>query len=273
MQANADRMAAGSVALRKDIYSLTPDELVAYREAIQKVMQRSDNKGYNYLAGIHGVPQFLCIHHQWDWLPWHRAYLYLFEQSLQDQVPGVTIPWWDWTSADAHANGIPPAFAQMTTPDGQPNPLLNAPIHVLNPQENWPTETHRSPQPPTSLLLPTSDDVQSCITIPFFNNDPTGFSEAFAGLHDNVHNWVGGEMSNPAWAAYDPIFWSHHCMIDRVWYLWQIQPSNANFVWDPQELRTALSVPGTSFSVADILDITKLGYGYASLEVAATEEG
>lgn len=133
MQANADRMAAGSVALRKDIYSLTPDELAAYRKAIQKVMQRSDNKGYNYLAGIHGVPQFLCIHHQWDWLPWHRAYLYLFEQSLQDQVPGVTIPWWDWTSADAHANGIPPAFAQMTTPDGQANPLLNAPIHVLNP--------------------------------------------------------------------------------------------------------------------------------------------
>ena len=149
MQANADRVAAGSVALRKDIYSLTPDELAAYREAIQKVMERTDNKGYNFLAGIHGVPQFLCVHHRWDWLPWHRAYLYLFEQCLQDEVPGVTIPWWDWTSADTHTDGIPPAFAQVTTPDGQPNPLLEASIHVLNPQENWPTETHRSPQPPT----------------------------------------------------------------------------------------------------------------------------
>ena len=78
MQANADRLAAGAVALRKDIYNLTADELAAYREAIQKVMQRTDNKGYNYLAGIHGVPQFLCVHHQWNWLPWHRAYLYLF---------------------------------------------------------------------------------------------------------------------------------------------------------------------------------------------------
>jgi hypothetical protein len=33
-------------------------------------------------------------------------------------------------------------------------------------------------------------------------------------------------------------------------------------------------VPGTTFTVADILDITKLGYGYASVEVvAAGQEG
>jgi hypothetical protein len=50
-------------------YNLTPDELAAYREAIQKVMQRTDNKGYDYPAGIHGVPQFPCVHHRWDWLP------------------------------------------------------------------------------------------------------------------------------------------------------------------------------------------------------------
>ena len=121
--------------------------------------------------------------------------------------------------------------------------------------------------------MPTGDDLQSRLGISFFDSDPTGFSEAFAGFHDNVHVWVGGEMGNTAWAAYDPLFWSHHCMVDRAWYLWQIQPSNANFVWDPQLLSTALSVPGTTFTVADILDITKLGYGYASLEVAATEEG
>lgn len=272
MQANADRMAAGSVALRKDVYSLTPDELAAYRDAVSKVMERTDNKGYNYLAGIHGVPQFLCVHHMWHWLSWHRAYLYLFEQCLQDQVPGIAIPWWDWTSAEAHAHGIPPAFADEAGPDGQPNPLLGAPIEVPNPQPDWPTETHRAPRSPHSLLLPTSQEVDSCLGISFFDSDPTGFSESFAGLHDNVHVWVGGEMGNPAWAAYDPLFWSHHCMVDRAFYLWQIEPSNASFAWDPQLLSTALSVPGTTFTVADILDITKLGYGYASAEVVAVAQ-
>jgi tyrosinase len=272
MQANADRIAAGSVALRKDIYSLTPDELAAYREAIAKLKERTDNKGYNYLAGLHGVPSHLCVHHQWDWLPWHRAYLYLFEQCLQDQVPGVTIPWWDWTSAETHTQGIPAAFADATDPDGQPNPLLKAQIEVPHPQPTWPTETHRAPRSPSSLLLPTSDQAQSCLDISFFDKDPTGFSEAFAGLHDNVHNWVGGEMGTPAWAGFDPLFWSHHCMVDRLFYQWQIQPSHASFVWDPQLLSTALSVPGTTFTVADILDITGLGYGYASAEVVATAQ-
>ncbi|MDQ2883668.1 MAG: tyrosinase family protein [Actinomycetota bacterium] len=272
VQANVDRLAAGGVALRKSIYNLTPDELAAYREAVDKLMQRNDNRGYNFLAGIHGVPQQLCVHHQWHWLPWHRVYLYLFEQSLQDQVPGVTIPWWDWTSDDAHANGIPSAFTDPATPDGNPNPLLKASIQVLNPQPNWPTETHRSPQPPDSPLLPTRNDITGSLRIPFFDSDPTGFSENFAGYHDNVHVWVGGEMGIVPWSSYDPLFWSHHCMVDRVWYLWQIQPTNANFVWDPDLLTTPLIVPGTSFTVADILDITKLGYGYASTEVAIAQE-
>src|SRR3712207_8148040 len=28
---------------------------------------------------------------------WHRQYLRAFEKELQSQVPGVTIPYWDWT--------------------------------------------------------------------------------------------------------------------------------------------------------------------------------
>ena len=111
---------------------------------------------------------------------------------------------------------------------------------------------------------------------------------ALETIHNLIHNYSGGaspypvgpnnefstgDMVDPGRTAQDPIFWSHHCMVDRAWYLWQIQPSNANFVWDPRQLGTALSVPGTTFTVADILDITKLGYGYASVEVAATQEG
>ena len=268
MQLNVDRMAAGGVALRKSIYNLSADELATYREAITKVMAISDNRGYNFAAGIHGVPQQLCVHHQWHWLAWHRAYLYLFEQLLQDQVPGVTIPWWDWTSTQTHTDGIPAAFTDETTPDGTANPLLKAAIQVLNPDPSWPTETHRRPRSPRSGLLPTTAEINDCIAIPQFDNDPTGFSETFAGYHDNVHVWVGGEMGVVPWSAYDPLFWSHHCMVDRVWYLWQIAPSNAVFTWDPDLLQTPLIVPGTDFTVADVLDIAKLGYGYASAEVA-----
>ncbi|PIG80893.1 tyrosinase domain protein [Aspergillus arachidicola] len=57
-------------------------------------------------------------------------------------------------------------------------------------------------------------------------------------IHNNVHNWVGGfmfsrpgrhdlklwgagHMSSVPVAAFDPIFWLHHCNIDRLTAIWQ----------------------------------------------------
>lgn len=53
-------------------------------------------------------------------------------------------------------------------------------------------------------------------------------------LHDSIHVWVGGlwnfvgdtpqdggHMSFPDVAINDPIFWLHHCNVDRLWTIWQ----------------------------------------------------
>ena len=44
--------------------------------------------------------------------------------------------------------------------------------------------------------------------------------------HNRVHVRIGGQngfMSDPATAALDPIFWLHHCNIDRLWEVWRNQ--------------------------------------------------
>jgi tyrosinase len=41
--------------------------------------------------------------------------------------------------------------------------------------------------------------------------------------HNRIHVLIGGTggfMSDPATAALDPIFWLHHCNIDRLWNKW-----------------------------------------------------
>ncbi|KAI9868865.1 MAG: hypothetical protein M1813_004716 [Trichoglossum hirsutum] len=43
-------------------------------------------------------------------------------------------------------------------------------------------------------------------------------------IHNNVHNWIGGDsgqMNDVPVAAYDPIFFLHHCNIDRLYAIWQ----------------------------------------------------
>ncbi|RSL78216.1 hypothetical protein CEP51_008394 [Fusarium floridanum] len=61
-------------------------------------------------------------------------------------------------------------------------------------------------------------------------------------IHNNVHNVTGGgsltkvglgHMSDVPVAAFDPIFWLHHCNIDRLLSMWQAL--NWNKWWDTEE--------------------------------------
>lgn len=66
----------------------------AFRELYELNKWPEDARNYNNQALIH---QNHCQHGWERFLPWHRIYLYEFEQALQDRCPGVTIPYWDWT--------------------------------------------------------------------------------------------------------------------------------------------------------------------------------
>src|SRR3954447_19280318 len=105
---------------RRSARRLTAGQLADLRQAFEAAQGISDDRGYQYWAGIHGLPlPISCVHHRELFLPWHRAYLYFFEKALQDQVPGVTLPWWDWTN---HTEGVPGPYARRQV-EGRKNPL------------------------------------------------------------------------------------------------------------------------------------------------------
>ncbi|HYL97785.1 MAG TPA: tyrosinase family protein [Blastocatellia bacterium] len=66
----------------------------AFRELYRYNKWPEDRRSYNNMALIH---QNHCQHGWERFLPWHRIYLYEFEQVLQDVCPDVTLPYWDWT--------------------------------------------------------------------------------------------------------------------------------------------------------------------------------
>lgn len=49
------------------------------------------------------------------------------------------------------------------------------------------------------------------------------------GPHNNIHMDMGGWMTSTATAAFDPIFWMHHCNVERWLCKWQIK-NNAKTV-------------------------------------------
>ena len=93
------------------------------------------------------------------------------------------------------------------------------------------------------------------------------FTNQLENIHDFVHGWtggnngsIGGDMGSLGTAAWDPIFWSHHCNIDRLWYLWQLKHGVNNI--SPALLPMVLQPFG--LKVQDVLSINALGYEYAA---------
>lgn len=63
-----------------------------------------------------------------------------------------------------------------------------------------------------------------------------------------------------ATSAYDPVFWAHHTMVDRIWSLWQSKHASPG----PPPDSYAHPLGFGKLTVGDVLDTKRLGYDYAS---------
>ena len=112
----------GELRQRANLDCLTEPQIDELRRAFRTIYDINrkveDRRNYNNQALIH---QNHCQHGWERFLPWHRAYLYEFEQNLQDFVPDIMLPYWDWTMPqyrpDDPTQGciIPPSYKAFLT--------------------------------------------------------------------------------------------------------------------------------------------------------------
>lgn len=191
---------------RPNVNALTASQLDALRHGIQvmKSRDRNDPTSWLYQAGIHGSnlkpKQALwgtCQHFNTHFLSWHRWYLYYFERILRTASgsPTLMLPYWNWTADRA----VPATFRDSTGG----NPLYDA---------NRSSGINGGALLPASAVSPTA-----ALGLTAFGS----FSSSLEGSpHGSVHVSVGGDMSTFETAGLDPIFWLHHCNIDRLWEVW-----------------------------------------------------
>jgi len=103
---NKDHLDNKGLTVRKEISSLTPDELQTFRDALTCMYSyndfEQDDRSFKYWAQIHPNS---CQHGWEQFVTWHRLYLYFFEQKLQDYNPHIALPYWSWTDySDLNTN-------------------------------------------------------------------------------------------------------------------------------------------------------------------------
>ena len=254
----------------KNVSNLTPGEKTAFVNAVlalkkqPSVLSPGQQGRYDDYVLLHmnammaGTPDLDPA--QPDFMPgwahdgpaffsWHRVLLLQFENDLQvaSQDPSVTIPYWDWTD---------PASWPFTNDflggdgTGRHKQVQTGPFAFRSPAR-WTLIVKDQPSDPdylqrqfgadsTAPSLPTASDVSDAIGTAPYSTPPwkgtaagPGSSWRFQtqyGVHNLVHRYVGGTMGNMT-SPNDPVFWLHHCNIDRLWAQWRGQhPTEAAYL-------------------------------------------
>lgn len=169
---------------------------------------------------------------------------------------------------------------------------------------------------PKSVDLPTSDDVAGLLEVTTYDSSPynldadndTSFRNYLLGispfqLHSVPHVWLGGQwdadiysgtydsttttfvgtMSALDCSPNDPVFWLHHCNVDRIWAIWETlygasyEPtSGENEGWNLDdelypfnEYRDNPLMNLEGLTNGSMLDFEALGYTYDDLSAPA----
>lgn len=196
------------VMVRKNVYSLTAAEIASIKTGVtaMKALPYTDKTSWLYQAAIHGttlpdnLPSWNTCHQagaSFFFLAWHRMYVYFFERILRAKSgnANLTLPYWNYQTNAV----IPPDWRSSAAGnplyDGSRSATLNAGGSL-----------------PASIMTAINNALD---LVPYYD-----FQTSLNGPHGSVHTTINGNMYHTNTAAKDPVFWLHHCNIDRLWEEW-----------------------------------------------------
>lgn len=283
--------------VRKNHNSLSPEEKYNFVEALLKLKKDGNSKtGRNYDTYVKWhIDASMPAHRSPIFPPWHRVFLQLLEEDLQDITgnPDIAIPYWDWTEDDSMDSRLWDGSFMGGNGDPMDDWKVKTGKFIGN---NWGLVHNQEDGDPSSKRylrrafgeltkeLPSERDVLNTLRItPYdcppwdassenkksFRNSLEGWASPFRSqMHNRGHVWVGGsmlEMSSPN----DPVFFLHHCNVDRIWASWQKIHTTEGYLTnstdgDSELLEPFIRPDGSMYKVSDVLDINSTGIDYDS---------
>ncbi|OIT18685.1 PREDICTED: polyphenol oxidase E, chloroplastic-like [Nicotiana attenuata] len=234
----------------------------------------------------------LQVHQSWLFFPFHRWYLYFYERILGSLIddPTFALPYWNWD----HPSGMRlPAMFDVegsSLYDARRNPnVRNGTIIDLGFFGNE-VKTNEIQMITNNLILMYRQMITNAPSPLLFFGEPYRFgSKPNPGQgtienipHTPVHIWTGtvrdtdlgngvksyGEdMGNFYSAGLDPVFYSHHANVDRMWNEWKALGGKRRDLTDKDWLNSEFFFYDENrdpwrVKVRDCLDSKKMGYDY-----------
>ncbi|KAK4484611.1 hypothetical protein RD792_007200 [Penstemon davidsonii] len=268
--------------------------------ALMKALPADDPRNFMQQANVHcaycnltyeqaGDPKLkLQIHNCWHFYPWHRWYLYFYERILGKLIddPTFGLPYWNWDNPDGMM--LPEPFVKTDSPlyDVRRNQTHLPPaLADLAYTQLKPTKPNKIVANNKSIMYNEMvrnakklEDFYGAKYILGTATDP-GPGSVERGSHMAIHSWVGeatpsGEdMGNFYSVGRDPIFYSHHAKVDRLWTIWRgLQGSKPKDFTDPDWLNADFlfydeNAQLVRVKVSDTLENEKMGFLYQEVDL------
>lgn len=223
--------------VRKNWLKMDSNEKNLFIKGVELMVADSGPLGWAMQANLHdaqtGEPQGItsCPHGNPFFLPWHRAYITNFEDimiaKLQAYCNGDNpekltmpsnfgLPYWAWEES----NGIPSEF--LTNKNLAPH-LITDTSQQRRGNQSLNDNYDQFASSVKRYIDGELNNTSFLGTTEWFQHNEqthTWWTSEFENWHGYVHVEIGGSMLSPSTTARDPIFWLHHCNVDRIWSLW-----------------------------------------------------
>jgi polyphenol oxidase len=255
---------------RKALSAYTQAEIARLRAAYaaMRALPRNDPRSWLMQANLHASYCGQCensteqVHGSWSFLPFHRAFLYYHERilgSLTGEIDKFRLPLWEWENARMFPQAyIAPANAGNALWDAKRNAFMLSGSAL--PESDA-----------TADRVALLDDIADFLT---FGGGPTTGGALESDPHNVMHVDIGmqeppwTDMGNLGYSARDPLFYTHHANLDKLWHRWNAlgrkNPADAEFLtlrWTFYDEHGSL----VSISAADVIDHRQnLRYAYES---------
>jgi tyrosinase len=244
-----------SITIRKNIDTLTDDEWNRFVVALNEFKASG---AYNLITQHHATAMLTLTllpgetgtsrnvaHRGPAFFPWHRQALRELELSLcaiqtqyfPNDAP-VGIPYWRWNFDVANWRTAP--IWNRIGGNGDPNngylintgPFVGWTSTILKKDGTFRDRPGIVRRFTASGNMPswgnTSNVTYDAAPWNEFSLSAASFRSFFEIKHNTVHTRVGGDMGPPT-SPNDPVFWFHHCNVDRAWARWQAARGVTNF--------------------------------------------
>ncbi|KAL2969230.1 hypothetical protein AAZX31_15G068700 [Glycine max] len=293
------------VKVRPAAHLVDATYLQNYKEALRrmKALPPNDPRSFTQQANIHcaycdgayhqvGFPSLdFQVHNSWLFFPFHRWYLYFYEKILgsliKDLDPNFALPFWNWD----FPNGMPmpamytdpksPLYDSLRNANHKPPKLVDLDYNGVEDQSSTQEQISTNLNTMYRQLVSSSKTPTLFFGSPYRageDSDPGGGTVENIP-HGPVHIWTGDntqpnfeDMGTLYSAARDPIFYSHHANVDRMWSIWKTLGGKRSDIKDPDWLESGFLFYDENknlvrVKVKDCLDTRKLGYVYQDVDV------